>query len=330
MKPLEFIVCHGDKFVRDTVKKDIPTIMERVGIDYNLTFLTEEEFEKAEDLPQDALVYVHSNYNNDYSTVGKVMELAETRKDLKFIVSILPECFTKGLFEDVDRLDYYTFLKEKKLDGFTALNPVVVSTDHFVSFVFGKLGEDPIIDNLEKYLTEWKELMEAEECFVPLDKTNWPYFVICSNEADDDPYVYMLYSVLDDAGYRDDSVSEFALHNPDSFPDNSVVYVHGGRKDGHVNLGYVKKLAEKRPDLKFIIRVDEDTNETRFYKRKDYDFYYSLVEQEKVGIKAGVSNQITIVYSEWFLEEEEEIIQKDFFDYLTAAKVANEAKDGKA
>src|SRR3989338_3918381 len=75
-------------------------------------------------------------------------------------------------------------------------------------------------------------------------------------------------------------------------PEKSVVYVHGNFGERYVNVGRTQELAVRRPDLKFIIAVDQRRcNEDDFARPEDYALVRQFFERER---EFHARNQINV------------------------------------
>lgn len=98
----------------------------------------------------------------------------------------------------------------------------------------------------------------------------------------------------------------------DYFPQDALILTHGGLGDGHIYLGYVKKLAEERPDLKFIVRLEHA--ERHFFRNDELFAYYNQIKE--FGLDPN--NQVSVTYTQLQdLMMSWEPSFKEFEDYLT-------------
>ncbi len=73
---------------------------------------------------------------------------------------------------------------------------------------------------------------------------------------------------------------ERALENPDLFPEQAVVYVHGNACRKNHNVGLARELGKKRHDLKFIFYIDGDNFTADNFIDDDYQFVKEVLDDQ--------------------------------------------------
>ncbi len=110
-------------------------------------------------IPEQALLYVHGDYNGCYENVTVVRTLASPRADLRFIVHVDPVRHAEREFVNSEN---YQLLRESLERGLHPQYQIGISPHEPVEFFTGKsrrsMFQDPIDFSLETYLQELKIL----------------------------------------------------------------------------------------------------------------------------------------------------------------------------
>ncbi|MFA6462180.1 MAG: hypothetical protein WCV90_08015 [Candidatus Woesearchaeota archaeon] len=75
-------------------------------------------------------------------------------------------------------------------------------------------------------------------------------------------------------------------NNKKIFPEQSLLYVHGGLVDRHLNFDRVLEISPLRPDLRFVVDFDDLSSQLDFKSRETYEQYRGLPILGKEGDKS--------------------------------------------
>ncbi len=323
MKPLELVVC--DNYLQGEeifVESAIEVAMEDIDWEYNVSFIPEEELLTA-DIPENAVVYVHGEKTCGYITASYMVKLAKERPDLKFILNVDMD-FKEEHFKE--NPPDYRVVKDAYLAGDHASNQIIVTTERLYNFMGGKSSD------FKDYITHLRAIRSSKE--------NKLKIMVCKDMPERrhgrDPFTLSIkYKVLEKGGFDYEFVylSESDLKDETNFPHGALVYVHGNYNQSYSNLTHMCELAEKRPDLKFLVKIDPHFRKENF---GGIDENYRLAKEitqlhlEHWQQYIDASQQINESH-EYLASRKDETryreIYKDFFIQLFNLM---EAKDGKA
>jgi len=254
-------------------------ITEELGIEAHFQILPEDLLPEGKQrngtpLPQEAVISVHGNAVDKYRNITDTRRLSQARPDLRFIVSI-DTSYNKSAYADVEDYDYV----RKLLEGtFTPLKSVNVTDHHpgaFISGISTTLME--VRRSLENYLSKWRMMKEGHI-----------FTLVTYYDRDLSDITQDNEELADEIGilYQETQAGEHCLESGsvqtnEPIPQNAVVLVHGNATSRYQNIYQVRQLTEKRPDLHFIVTVDESTlKEGYFQTPEDYQLVRSALEQD--------------------------------------------------
>lgn len=280
MIPLDLFVYSNEHFNTNLSwelkgRKIPPTL----GIEARFEILPEELLPegKREDgtpLPQEAVVSVHGNAMQGYGNISHIRRLSQQRPDLRFIISIDTR-YRKEAYKNPSDYDYARQLLEER---FTPLKPVTATNHHPGAFLSGvSAGIMPVTRSFEKYLGLWKMVKEGHVFSLV---TYSDHSVELGREKAEE--------IAEELGilYQGLEVGEYHLHKGEletrePIPPNAIVLVHGNFMEKYSNITEVRRLAQMRPDLHWIITVDTTClDRMRFQDQKDYDLVREALEED--------------------------------------------------
>jgi len=115
----------------------------------------------------------------------------------------------------------------------------------------------------------------------------------------------------------------------DMFPQGAIIYVHGNNNQLNPNVTPVRKLAEKRPDLRIILQVDPLSGEDKFKPEENHAYVKSLLEQDFGADRPVMISPYHISRFIRGVDRFNDPSGEGFSDYLDQY-LALEAQDGKA
>ncbi len=202
-------------------------------------------------IPDYALVWVNGNVDGS-SQIGQVGKLVGRRHDIYAILQMDladgDEAVRKGM--DPDEILPHFIVTPSEIDLLSDTN------------------YDPIL--LKRYFNQIQQdrkdaTLDPVDIVVYNDK---PVLIRSFRHIEDS-----VADVMEDLGwdYNLQRVGERLLpegmvSDTERVPENAVVYVHGNLGTNYVNVGHAARLAEQRPDLRFIMYVDVRYASPRFFE----------------------------------------------------------------
>jgi len=254
-------------------------ITEELGIEAQFQNLPEHLLSEGKQqndtpIPQGAVVSVHGNAVDKYRNITDTRRLSQARPDLRFIVSI-DTSYNKSAYADAEDYDYVG----KLLEGtFTPLKPVNVTDHHPGAFISGQSETFmKITRSLENYLSKWKMMKEGHV-----------FTLVTYYDRDLSDITQDNEELADEVGvlYQETQAKEYHLirrtiETNVPIPQNATLLVHGDFMHKYDNISHVRQLIEERPDLHFIVTVDESTLKERYFQTaEDYNLVRSALEED--------------------------------------------------
>lgn len=264
-KPLELIIA-SDKEAERILKFDMELVQEITGVPLHAQRMYEDSLiggwlDDGNEVPQNAVVYVHGNMSTKYENVGVVRGLAAERRDLRFVVGIDAIWNGEEYFDDPNDAQ---LVKERLEAVQQPQDQIVVTTELFFwdptggtdRWSYGSVFVGP-------YLKAVFPKIQAGEKPVPVafKAPEYEPFDLVIAHHNPAGLFTLRGAAAEYVRFREILVPEETLEtgcsseaNP--YPQHAVVYVHGNRFANYENIGRVRRLAKVRPDLRFVIQAD--------------------------------------------------------------------------